>query len=540
MQTILIVDDEPNIVEGLASQLQQNYGDRVIVFRAYSGTHALSILKNNQVDVILSDICMPDLDGLALLEETEILWPRAHFVFLSGFDDFQYIHRASKSPLYRGYLLKMEGDEVVLQKVDQEIRLCEEEAKAELEQEEARRQLERMQAFLQRAALESVLRGGSVWEQVAARFSDAFSGLDIHAPVVLILGKTRGNGASDTLDTLLKIERLLALRLTRFHFMSLLPEEGGLVWLIQRESALEAADASYLYALFESIQQRLAEAENIHVSFVVGSACTLSQIAEKYGMLKRIYAFSAFGQDHLVMADEVTFAERVLAKENKAAGEQIRFSGLLQQLQHILENGTEEEARALLAASFSEYRPDQAPLRSEQLLTLFGLLMRMGREMEQDWQGEEIIRELMNRLAHNGALPLAHLQQPLQTLCVQLCRLRDLRNAHDAQAVVARINRYIEQSVESYDLSLTGLARMIGFNPSYLSRFYRINTGRKLSEQIDAAKLQHAKQLLAAGEMIKNVAERTGFASPSAFILFFKRNTGMTPGQFCEQAAGAR
>lgn len=159
MQTILIVDDEPNIVEGLASQLQQNYGDRAIVLRAYSGTHALSILRENQVDVVLSDICMPDLDGLSLMEETESLWPRAHFIFLSGFDDFQYIHRASKSPLYRGYLLKMEGDEVVLQKVDQEIRLCEEEARAELEQEEARRQVERMQAFLQRAALESVLPG---------------------------------------------------------------------------------------------------------------------------------------------------------------------------------------------------------------------------------------------------------------------------------------------------------------------------------------------------------------------------------------------
>lgn len=59
MQTILIVDDEPNIVEGLASQLQQNYGDRAIVLRAYSGTHALSILRENQVDVVLSDICMP-------------------------------------------------------------------------------------------------------------------------------------------------------------------------------------------------------------------------------------------------------------------------------------------------------------------------------------------------------------------------------------------------------------------------------------------------------------------------------------------------
>ena len=270
MQTILIVDDEPNIVEGLASQLQQNYGDRAIVLRAYSGTHALSILRENQVDVVLSDICMPDLDGLSLMEETESLWPRAHFIFLSGFDDFQYIHRASKSPLYRGYLLKMEGDEVVLQKVDQEIRLCEEEARAELEQEEARRQVERMQAFLQRAALESVLRGGSAWAHMADRFPHGFSGLETSAPVILILGKVRQRTVSDTLDMLVKIDRLLALRLTRFRFVSLLPEEGAPVWLMQRGGVLEAADASYLYALFESIQQRLAETEGAHVSFVVG------------------------------------------------------------------------------------------------------------------------------------------------------------------------------------------------------------------------------------------------------------------------------
>ncbi len=536
MQTILIVDDEPNIVEGLASQLQQNYGDRAIVLRAYSGTHALSILRENQVDVVLSDICMPDLDGLSLMEETESLWPRAHFIFLSGFDDFQYIHRASKSPLYRGYLLKMEGDEVVLQKVDQEIRLCEEEARAELEQEEARRQVERMQAFLQRAALESVLRGGSAWAHMADRFPHGFSGLETSAPVILILGKVRQRTVSDTLDMLVKIDRLLALRLTRFRFVSLLPEEGAPVWLMQRGGVLEAADASYLYALFESIQQRLAETEGAHVSFVVGSACGLAEIAEKYTLVKRIYAFSAFGQDHLVMADEATFAQRVLGKKSRVAGEQLRFSQLLQRLRHTLENGTAEEAHALLEEAFARCPRDQAPLRPEQLLTLFGLLLQMGREMEPNWSGESTVRALINQLARSGSLSRERLQPALEELCAQLCRLRDLRNAHDAQAVVARINRCIEQSVESYDLSLTGLARMIGFNPSYLSRFYRINTGRKLSEQIDAAKLQHAKRLLAGGELIKNVAERTGFASPSAFILFFKRNTGMTPGQFCEQA----
>ena len=134
MQTLLLVDDEPNIVEGLASQFEQRYGDGVIVLKSCSGRHALSVLQNNRVDVVLSDIRMPDLDGLELIEETERLWPRTHFVLLSGFEDFDYIHRASKSTIYRGYLLKSEGDEVVMEKVDKELRLCAEELREETQQ----------------------------------------------------------------------------------------------------------------------------------------------------------------------------------------------------------------------------------------------------------------------------------------------------------------------------------------------------------------------------------------------------------------------
>ena len=64
MQTLLLVDDEPNIVEGLASQFEGRYGGDVIVLKSFSGLHALSILQNNKVDVVLSDIRMPDMDGL--------------------------------------------------------------------------------------------------------------------------------------------------------------------------------------------------------------------------------------------------------------------------------------------------------------------------------------------------------------------------------------------------------------------------------------------------------------------------------------------
>ena len=113
--------------------------------------------------------------------------------------------------------------------------------------------------------------------------------------------------------------------------------------------------------------------------------------------------------------------------------------------------------------------------------------------------------------------------------------MRSENEAHNTQTIIKRINRYVEEHIEDYDLSLSELARMTGFNPSYLSRLYRLHTGRKLSDQIDEVKLRHAKELILSGKMVKHVAERTGFASPSAFILFFKRNTGITPRQFYEQ-----
>ena len=195
MQTLLLVDDEPNIVEGLASQFEQRYGDGVIVLKSCSGRHALSVLQNNRVDVVLSDIRMPDLDGLELIEETERLWPRTHFVLLSGFEDFDYIHRASKSTIYRGYLLKSEGDEVVMEKVDKELRLCAEELR-----EETQQGLQR--AFLQRAALESALRGGGSWRDYLNQTASFSLALDIARPVFMVLGKSPAHDAMDGMQSL--------------------------------------------------------------------------------------------------------------------------------------------------------------------------------------------------------------------------------------------------------------------------------------------------------------------------------------------------
>ncbi|MFR9160649.1 MAG: response regulator [Ruthenibacterium lactatiformans] len=310
MQTLLLVDDEPNIVEGLASQFEQRYGDGVIVLKSCSGRHALSVLQNNRVDVVLSDIRMPDLDGLELIEETERLWPRTHFVLLSGFEDFDYIHRASKSTIYRGYLLKSEGDEVVMEKVDKELRLCAEELR-----EETQQGLQR--AFLQRAALESALGRGFL-----ARLSEPdgvfFFGVGHCTARVHGAGKSPAHDAMDGMQSMQLISGVLAAQAPGISFEALLPEEGTLVWLLQEKApTARPGTEKYIHALFEAIQQQMSDVYDCAVGLIVGSVGRFDAIVEQYGRLNNIWAMVARDTGRLIIVDESDYSEALLSRGDR-------------------------------------------------------------------------------------------------------------------------------------------------------------------------------------------------------------------------------
>jgi two-component system response regulator PilR (NtrC family) len=82
MQSVLVVDDEPNILEVLEVVLQD---EGMQVFRASSGHDALSLLQNRNVDVVISDIRMPDLSGVDLLKQARKLAPETVFIMITAF-----------------------------------------------------------------------------------------------------------------------------------------------------------------------------------------------------------------------------------------------------------------------------------------------------------------------------------------------------------------------------------------------------------------------------------------------------------------------
>lgn len=113
MIRILLVDDQSIIRQGLRSLLELN-PDMQVVGEAENGQRAIAQISELRPDVVLMDIRMPVIDGVAATREISERYPETKVLALTTFDDDEYVAQVMKFGA-RGYLLKdTEPDELVL------------------------------------------------------------------------------------------------------------------------------------------------------------------------------------------------------------------------------------------------------------------------------------------------------------------------------------------------------------------------------------------------------------------------------------------
>ncbi len=101
----LIVDDDAMILKGLTSIIEKMALQNITISTARNGSDALEILKYTGADLLLTDIDMPVMNGLELIEEATRRQHCNRFIILSGFDKFDFVRQALKFHVI-DYLLK--------------------------------------------------------------------------------------------------------------------------------------------------------------------------------------------------------------------------------------------------------------------------------------------------------------------------------------------------------------------------------------------------------------------------------------------------
>ena len=112
----MIVDDELEILEWLKELFCYDCDRKLDVYGANSGKKALQLLNEVSFDVVLTDIKMPGMDGVALFRKIKENWPKCKVIFLTGYRDFDYIYEIIQNKDVR-YVLKSEGDQVIMDHV---------------------------------------------------------------------------------------------------------------------------------------------------------------------------------------------------------------------------------------------------------------------------------------------------------------------------------------------------------------------------------------------------------------------------------------
>lgn len=105
MYKVAIIDDEPLIVEGLSKTMEWKKWNCRVAGVAYDGREGMELIRTERPDIIISDINMPEMDGLKMIAGLKSEFPDMQLIILTGYREFEYARQAIELGVSR-FLLK--------------------------------------------------------------------------------------------------------------------------------------------------------------------------------------------------------------------------------------------------------------------------------------------------------------------------------------------------------------------------------------------------------------------------------------------------
>ena len=115
----VIVDDESYIADSTAVFLRSDCPWDMEIQVFYDPREALESIRSQKTDIVITDIRMPEVDGLEMLRQVSEFWPMCQVILLTAHAQFEYVYQAVGRPS-ADYVLKQDGYEALLAAVNGE------------------------------------------------------------------------------------------------------------------------------------------------------------------------------------------------------------------------------------------------------------------------------------------------------------------------------------------------------------------------------------------------------------------------------------
>lgn len=543
-QNLLIVDDEQEILLGLEELFKYEFEREIGVYTANSAFEALRLLNTIRFDVVLTDIKMPGMDGIALFEKIKENWPRCKTVFLTGFRNFDDMYRIINHKDIK-YILKTEEDQVIMDAVGEFL----DQGQAELEEERRkisrRQEAQKARQWLRREALDGILSGDLEEAEAKQRLAELEVDICFSAPALAFLirvdNKWKKGGQEGRYYHTERLSQIIHENFPKklMLYIHILDEANALA-LIQPKEWEEEPDWKQIFVLasgaLEYAQEIFPGVCGTTFSAVVSSKPKkMQELGQALEQLRNIMTGYLGGTQNCI------FNEESMPKPEQQE-RSYRSSSMLTAMYSCLELHKKEDYQGLLEDCLKRIIQRSSrhdPVALEAYYNVSTLLLRFINEnhLEQEMAFKVGLYKLTTLDAHeNWQEAAAYLRQVSDAVFSLLDKNEDIL----AKRALKRVIVYIEDHL-SEDLSLTRLADVGGFNASYFSRLFKQITGETVSDYVTHKRMELAKKLLKDGNVkIQEIAGKTGYTSPQSFTRTFHKELGVSPKEYRESIAAQR
>jgi YesN/AraC family two-component response regulator len=494
----MIVDDEQIIREALSQMIDYESLGYQLIATAKNGMEAYDIICDEYPDVVITDIRMPILNGLDLIDRSIKSDSKITFILLSGYNDFEYAKQAMKYGV-RYYLLKpTDKNELIdsLVSVRKE-RLIEEENR-KLQQDHF---LKSLHFPLEQSFIMEALEHQDCFSPVFRKYQGflSFPKECQYACICSFVEESYLKSFACDMKRILEAAKIPL-------FFSI---------LYVKNTAVMIFPASTL-AIQEEMERQITKLKYPGQSVTFETEFIHKESAEKlfHEILSKISRF-----ERILLVKEDGFSHEI--KNHIASPWMIsRLEDSITSAENTLQK------TALLASVFI----DSMPLNTARNLAL-GLFLQSG--VEQEKLPTDAACDFFRRLYSCNSV-----QGIRELLSVVMVQKTEGSGTHKISSNISILKTYIREHLDSENLSLKWLAENYLFvSVGYLSKQFIKEEGMRFSDYLNKERMEEAIRLMTFyhNDNVKHIARQVGFGSnPQYFSQVFKRYTGLPPTEYIE------
>lgn len=537
MYKLLIVDDEAEVVEGLAELDWKRYGISE-VYCAYNGKEAMDTIERYEPDIVLTDISMPYMNGLQLAEWIKQHYPLIKTVIISGYDDFYYAKQAIILSVEE-YLLKPFSNSQCIEVIKKVIEDIEIERREYMNIQQLKVHYHITLPIIREKYLTSLITRQMNIEtilQKSEKYGLNLSGTGYIVAVISIehiesmtpQKEIKSLVDSDDLDLKLFAVNNVASEVLKQGIESevFVHQEEVIVLGINRSLAQEDFTE-------QARQQLTLLIKSIEKFLKIEATISIGRYVQKASELKESYDSAISGLDYRKILEYT----RLICIDDieKATTRKLVFSEQQEQLLiRTIKLGQRDELIFVLNQLIDEAikQEDNASVNSQYVLDIVIALQRFIKTLD-----DEVTKNLPHKASliehYHKLSSLDETKRWLNTLCCQVQEQIAALRHHTSMRLIEEAYAYTAEHFTDSDLSVQKISQYFHLSAGYFSSVFKKATGMSYGNYVLKYRMELAQEWLRTTELKSfEIAEKLGFSDPNYFSLTFKKYTGMSAKEY--------